>query len=273
MLHKLGISKSGYYDWKKRGLCKQKIRKERVVEKIKTIHKESHENYGAPKIAHVLKEEGEVISERTVGKYMRENGVRAQYIKHRTRTTKNCDYSTKLHNILKRDFNPTQPNAAWCTDITYIWTQEDGFVYLTSIMDLYSRKIIRWKLSKTMEVEDVLECLENAKKRRSTDNPVVLHSDRGVQFVSKWYQELTKGMKCSYSRKGNPWDNACIESFHSLIKREWLNRQRILDYAMAYNLVFEYVETFYNTVRIHSHCGYLSPNNYENEYDLKINLN
>lgn len=105
------------------------------------------------------------------------------------------------------------------------------------------------------------------------DNPVVIHSDRGVQFVSKLYQELTQGMKCSYSRKGNPWDNACIESFHSLIKREWLNRYKIIDYEMAYKLVFEYVETFYNTVRIHSHCGYQPPNRFENEFNNKKNLN
>ncbi len=167
-----------------------------------------------------------MISERTVGKYMRENGIKAQYIKHRTKTTRDCDYSTTLANILKRDFQPDEPNAAWCTDITYIWTQEEGFVYLTSIMDLYSRKIISWKLSRTMEVKDVLECLEKAKERRNMEKPVVIHSDRGVQFVSKWYQELTAGMKRSYSAKGNPWDNACIESFHSLIKREWLNRKK-----------------------------------------------
>lgn len=201
---------------------------------------------------------------------MRENGIKAQYIKHRTRTTRDCDHSTKLHNILKRDFDPEKPNAAWCTDITYIWTQEDGFVYLTSIMDLYSRKIISWKLSKTMEVEDVLECLKIAKIRRAWI--ILWWSIRTViQFVSRLYQELTKGMKCSYSRKGNPWDNACIESFHSLIKREWLNRQRIMNYEEAYNLVFEYVETFYNTMRIHDHCGFQSPNDYERNYNYQKN--
>lgn len=164
MLEKLGISKSGFYAWRKREKSARQKRKERIVEKVKEIHEKSYNNYGAPKITHILREQGEVISERTVGNYMRENGIKAQYIKHRTRTTKDCDYSTKLQNILKRDFNPKEPNAAWCTDITYIWTQENGFVYLTSIMDLFSRKIISWKLSKTMEVEDVLECLEIAKK-------------------------------------------------------------------------------------------------------------
>lgn len=273
MLSKLGISKSGYYSWRKREKSAREIRKERVVKDIKEIYQKSYQNYGAPKIAHILREQGEVISERTVGKYMHENGLKAQYIRHRTKTTRDCDFSTKLHNILKRDFNPEKPNTAWCTDITYIWTLDDGFVYLTSIMDLYSRKIISWKLSKTMEVEEVLECLRIAKIRRQMDHPVVIHSDRGVQFVSKRYQELTKGMECSYSRKGNPWDNACIESFHSLIKREWLNRQRIMNYEEAYHLVFEYVEAFYNTVRIHSHCEYQSPNDYESNYDFQKKIN
>ena len=139
-------------------------------------------------------------------------------------------------------------------------------MYLTSIMDLYSRKIIAWKLTKTMEVEEVLKCLVEAKRRRKTDNPVVIHSDRGVQFTSKKYYNLTVGMIGSYSKKGNPWDNACIESFHALIKREWLNRFKIMDYRQTYQLVFEYIETFYNTVRIHNHCGYISPNNYESAF-------
>ena len=273
MLKKLGISKSGYYSWKNRKKSSQKIRKERVIKEIKQIHEDSFQNYGAPKIAHILKERGEVISERTVGVYMRENGIKAQYIKRRTRTTRDCDFSNKLQNILDRHFNPTEPNAMWCTDITYIWTHEEGFVYLTSVMDLFSRKIIGWKLSKTMETEDVLECVEQAKSRRKLEKPLVLHSDRGVQYVSRYYREITEGMQRSYSKKGNPWDNACIESFHSIIKREWLNRFKITDYKMAYRLVFEYIETFYNTIRIHSHCGYISPNNFEKAFEVNKNLN
>ena len=119
------------------------------------------------------------------------------------------------------------------------------------------------------KVKDVLECLEKAKQRRNMEKPIVIHSDRGVQFVSKWYQKLTAGMQRSYSSKGNPWDNACIESFHALIKRECLKHHRIQNYEEAYQLVFEYIETFYNTVRIHSHCDYQSPNDYEKQYELQ----
>ena len=175
------------------------------------------------------------------------------------------DFSSELQNILDEQFNPERPNAVWCSDITYIWTI-DGFVYLTSIMDLYSRKIIAWTLSKTLEVSCVIETINKAKARRKIEEPLILHSDRGSQYVSKEYKRITVGIQCSYSKKAYPWDNACIESFHSLIKREWLNRFKIRDYDHAYRLVFEYLEAFYNTKRIHSHCDYMSPNDYEELY-------
>ena len=168
-------------------------------------------------------------------------------------------------NILNEQFNPALPDAVWCSDITYIWTF-DGFVYLTSIMDLYSRKFIDWVLSYTLEAKWVIEAVKRAKKTRNVDKPLIMHTDRGSQYVSVDYIQATTNMQRSYSKKAYPWDNACIESFHALIKREWLNRFKIIDYNHAYKLVFQYIETFYNTVRIHSHCGYLSPNEYEMKY-------
>lgn len=114
-----------------------------------------------------------------------------------------------------------------------------------------------------MEVSCVTETIAKAKARRNTDLPLILHSVRGSQYVSKAYREATDKMQLSYSHKGYPYDNACIESFHSLIKRECLNRFEIQNYDNAYQLVFEYIETFYNTVRIHSHCDFMSPNDFE----------
>lgn len=225
----------------------------------------SHQNYGAPKIAKQLHKNGDNISERTVGKYMHEMHIKAQYIKPYTITTKDSDFSSKLANILNEQFNPSKPNAVWCTDITYIWTV-DGFVYLTSIMDLYSRKIISWTLSKTLEVSCVVDTINKAKASRNIAEPLIMHSDRGSQYVSKKYRKITNEMKLSYSKKAYPWDNACIESFHALIKSEWLNRFKIKNYTHAYMLVFEYIEAFYNTVRIHSHCDYMSPDEFEKLY-------
>ena len=214
MLKKLKLSKSGYYEYLKRKTCRQKIRKARITERIKEIHKDSKEIYGAPKITRILKKEGEKISEKYVGNIMRENKIKAHYIKP---------------------------------------------------------KIIAWTLSKTLEVEEVLKCLETAKKRRKSAEPVVIHADRGVHYTSKKYKKLTKKMKRSYSRKGTPWDNACIESYHALIKREWLNRFKITNYEHAYRLVFEYIEGFYNTIRVHSHCDFKSPNEYEYNYLISNN--
>lgn len=269
VLRVLGVSRNGYYSFRKRLPSDRQKRKEALMEKIMEIYNDSHQNYGAPKITKVLQGEGEKTSEKTVGNYMRELGIRAQYVKPYTVTTIDSDFSIELKNILDEEFNPSEPNAVWCSDITYIWTYE-GFVYLTSIMDLFSRKIIAWELSTTLEAKWVVETITRAKKARRIDKPLVMHSDRGIQYTCSAYKEATEGLINSYSKKAFPWDNACIESFHALIKREWLNRFKILDHNHAYRLVFEYIEAFYNTVRIHSHCGYLSPNQYEVNYAKQL---
>ncbi|MBB5337630.1 IS3 family transposase [Pectinatus brassicae] len=179
MLYFLGVSKSGYSSWTKRNPSKQEVRKRLIQDKIMDIYHESHQNYGAPKIAKSLQSTGEFIAERTVGQYMRELGIKAQYVKPYTVTTINSNFSDDLKNILNEEFNPLSPNALWCTDITYIWTL-DGFVYLTSIMDLFSRKIIFWTLSKTLEVSRVVETVKNALATRKV-TPKLIHSDRGSQ--------------------------------------------------------------------------------------------
>ena len=196
---------------------------------------------------------------------MREMGLKAQWIKHYTITTIALDLSGTYKNILKKQFNPDTPDVVWCSDITYIWTF-DGFVCLTSIMDLYSRKTIAWELSRTLEAKWIIKAVEKAKKNRHVTSPLIMHPDRGCQYTSVDYIDATEGMTRSYSKKGYPWDNACIESFHSLLKREWISRFKIKDYKHAYKLVFEYIETFYNTVRIHSHCNYEPPNKHEKNY-------
>ena len=270
MLKFLGVSRSGYRSFLNRTVSATKQRKEAMKKKIQTIYNDSKQNYGAPKITRELRKSGETIAERTVGKYMREMGIKAQWIKPWTTTTRDSDFSNELLNILDEQFNPERPNAVWCTDITYIWTQ-DGFVYLNCVMDLFARKIIAWTLADTMEVSTVIETINKAKARRNTDLPLIIHSDRGSQYVSNAWREATESMQLSYSHSGYPYDNACIESFHSLIKREWLNRFNIRNYSHAYRLVFEYIETFYNTVRIHSHCDYMSPDDFEKLYE-RVNV-
>ena len=208
MLKYLGVSRSGYRAFTKHKPSTSQQHKAAVKQDIQKIYDKSKQNYGAPKITAELRKSGETISERTVGKYMREMGIRAQWTKPWIPTTKDSDFSKELHNILNEQFNPNRPNAVWCTDITYIWTL-DGFVYLTSIMDLYSRKIIAWTLSETMEVSCVVDTVNKAKASRNTDLPLILHSDRGSQYVSKAYRDATEKFQLSYSHKGYPYDNAC----------------------------------------------------------------
>ena len=133
-------------------------------------------------------------------------------------------------------------------------------------MDLFSRKIIAWNLSRKLDASSIVRMIQMAKQTRNPGRLVVIHTDSGCQYLSQSYIKETAQMRRSYSKKGYPWDNACIESFHALIKREWLNRFKIENYQQAYMLVFEYINTFYNTVRIHSHCNYMSPNDYEKLY-------
>lgn len=266
MLKFLGVSRSGYRAFLKRKVSPSRQRKESNKKQIGKIYDDSKQNYGAPKITKELRKLGYIISQRTVGKYMKEMGIKAQWVKPWTTTTRDSDFSTELHNILDEQFNPDWPNAVWCTDITYIWTQ-NGFVYLNCVMDLYSRKIIAWTLADTMEVSTVVATIKKAKATRSTALPLIIHTDRGSQYVSAAWREATGKMQRSYSHSGYPYDNACIESFHALIKREWINRFNIRNYNHAYRLVFEYIEAFYNTVRLHSHCDYMSPAEFEKLYE------
>ena len=218
----VGISRSGYYqrEMRRNHQSPRKLRKKIIQGEIKAIWLKSFCIYGAGKITQELRLKGYKIAERTVGKYMRELGIHAVYLTPWTTTTRNSKFDKQLINILDEQFNPLRPNAVWCIDTTYI-PVHDGFVYLTSIMDLYSRRIVGWDLSETLEVSNVTPLIEKTKRNRHISKPLIMHSDRGSQFTSEAYNQVTANMTLSYSKKAYPWDNACIESFHALIKREW----------------------------------------------------
>jgi putative transposase len=268
VLKLIGVSTSGYYKWLKRLPSAQQIKKDAAKVQITKIYHESHQIYGAPKIASILQANGMQLTEKTVGNYMRELGIRAIWTSPYRKTTIDPNFDDQLKNILNREFNPIAPNTVWVTDITYIHTLA-GFVYLTSIMDLFSRKIIGWHVANSLNTEHVVEAIEKAKQQRQLEHPILIHSDRGCQFVSEQFLKTTPAHQFihSYSRKSTPWDNACIESFHALIKREWLNRYVIKNLEHAHQLIFNYIEAFYNTIRIHSHCAMQSPYDYECKFD------
>ena len=170
------FKESGYLSCKNRQPSNTEQNRNRIKEKIKELYDDSHQNYGAPKITQELHKQGETTAEKTVGNYMRQMGIKAQWVKPYTVTTIDSDFSTKLKNILDEKFNPDEPDAVWVSDITYILTFE-GFVYLTSIMDLFSRKIIAWVLSTTLEAVHVVDCVEKAKQRRNIRKPLIFHCD------------------------------------------------------------------------------------------------
>ena len=265
MLKNLDLSKSNYYDWKKREPLDREYKRGFVCDLIQKIYDQNKGIYGAPKICHELRKRRISISVRTVGLYMRQMGLRACYITPWTTTTRDPNFEASLQNILDENFNPDNPDEVWCIDTTYIPT-DSGFVYLTSIIDLFSRKIVAWDTADTLSTEVVLPIIEKAKQRRNANKALIMHSDRGSQFTSDAYKKVTSQMTNSYSAKGYPWDNACIESFHALIKREWLTRFKIKDIHEAHRLCFEYIDAYYNTVRIHSHCDYMTPMAFEQLY-------
>lgn len=211
MLDYLQISTSGYYHWKNRKDSKQAIKRRKIKEAIQQAYDDSYQIYGAPKITKVLERRSISVAVRTVSKSMKELGIKAHYRQKVTKTTISSNFTSRLKNVLNCQFNPSEPNSVWVSDITYIWS-EQAFVYLTSIMDLYSRKIIAWELTDSLRVEAIVSCVSKAKLTRKTEQPVVLHSDRGLQYTSNdYYKALGATIQPSYSRKGNPWDNAPIE--------------------------------------------------------------
>lgn len=157
-------------------------------------------------------------------------------------------------NILDRDFTTSGINQKWCTDITYIHTINDGWTYLASVMDFHSKKIIGYAYSKTMKAELAVKAIENACLNVKETTGIILHSDLGTQYTCRLFEDclLSRKMIHSYSRKGNPYDNACIESFHSILKKEETHHHRYFDFKMAGKAIFEYIESWYNRKRIHS---------------------
>jgi transposase InsO family protein len=170
-------------------------------------------------------------------------------------------------NLLNQQFEVDEPNQVWVADITYIWTKE-GWLYLASVMDLFSRKIVGWCLSERMTKELVIKALNRAIDERKPQPGLIHHSDQGSQYASNEYQAILRqyGMQTSMSRKGNCYDNACAESFHSIIKKELIFHETFATREEAKHRIFEYIECFYNAERIHSTNEYISPMAYEKMY-------
>ena len=266
----LKVSTSGYYKWLKQQSSPPSEREAHRLEirqKISKSHYESFGTYGSPRVHDDLLDWGYSTSLKTVTRMMKDMGLRA-IPKEKFIVTTDSDHDFKTYpNHLNRQFNVDKPNQVWVADITYIWTLE-GWVYLSSVMDLFSRKIVGWSLASHMKKELSIQALNRAIITRQPEEGLLHHSDRGSQYSSQDYINLLKEneMVISMSKKGDPYDNACIESFHSTIKKEWIHRKKYKTREEAINSINYYISSFYNVRRKHSTLGYLSPADFERQY-------
>lgn len=267
----LEVSRSGYYAWLARGESRRSQEDRRLLLLICEEHERSRGTYGAPRIHAALKRRGETCGLHRVERLMREAGIRSK-VRRKFRKTTDSDHAHAIApNLLAQDFEVFGPNQVWVSDITYIWTDE-GWLYLATTMDLYSRKIVGWAMSSCITAELVVDALVMAIDLRSPPPGLVHHSDRGVQYAAHAFQGLLEenGITCSMSGKGNCYDNAVKESFFHTLKTEHCDHEHYRTRAQARSSVFEYIEVFYNRTRLHSTLGYRSPVEFEDQQRVAV---
>lgn len=233
-----------------------------LLSEIQEVFDGSKGRYGVRRVHAALKRKGLVVNRKVVEKIMRRNHLRPKR-KRRFRSTTDSNHKMPIsENLLNREFQVESPNEVWVGDITYIDTQE-GWLYLATFIDLFSRKVVGWSMSENMAASLVVSAFDMATQRQGVSAPAVIHSDRGSQYASKSFRSKLKKCKQSMSRKGNCWDNAVAESFFGALKSELIHRERFKTRKEAEMGVFEYIEIFYNKRRLHSALGYLSPDEFE----------
>ena len=267
----LAVSFSGYYESLKRLPCQQIIRRENISQSIARSYFQSNRIYGYRKVHEDLLEENINCCSETVRRIMRDIDLHSR-VKRKFVITTDSDHSFKIaDNILNRNFRADYPNQKWAADITYIPTKS-GWLYLAVVMDLFSRRIVGWSMSKNIDCKLVQNAVKMAILHRNPDKGLIHHSDRGVQYAAQDFQDLLydNDFICSMSRKGNCWDNACVESFFGSLKSEWVKDKKYESYKEAEIDIFNYIEVFYNRKRRHASLGNVSPADYEKKH--KINL-
>jgi putative transposase len=264
MCRALTVSPAGYYAWLERPESSRARQNRTMLSAIRVIHRESRETYGSPSIWGVLVKQGHHIGEHRVARLMRQDGLRAKTVKKWRATTQSQHPFPVAANTLDRVFTVAAPNRVWAGDITYIWTLE-GWLYLAVLLDLYSRRVIGWAMGSRLTADLAERALTMALTNRAPTAGLLHHSDRGSQYAATSYQRVlaASGLSPSMSRKGNCWDNACVESFFGTLKRELVYHRRYMTRAEATQDIFEYIEVFYNRQRRHSTLGNDSPAEYE----------
>ena len=263
---------SVYYYHKQNRENSYKKANEELDKKIKEEYEKSKKRYGSPKITKILNQQGIKVSQKRVARRMKVLGIKSIIIrKYNHKGNKKVD-DTNKKNLLEQNFKAEKPSEKWVGDITYIYTKETGWTYLAIVMDLFDLKIIGWSYGKNMTSELVISAFRKAKAARGVTEGMIFHSDLGSQYTSKEYEKmlLENNVKHSYSKKGYPYDNASMESFNAILKKEEVNVNTYETFNEAKLAIFEFIESWYNNVRVHSTLDYKTPNQKYDEYIKNI---
>lgn len=265
MARMLGVSRSGYYNYLKRGQSTRDLENKKLMDVMKIIFEESHQTYGSPRLHAALKDQGFTCSRPKVARLMKSHGLAAKMSRRLKRTTKR---SNKDHrpNLVQQNFQVPAPNRVWVGDITYIWVR-GRWVYLAVVLDLFSRKIVGMALDETMKSDLVRQAITQALLYRQPPVGLIHHSDLGSQYTSHDIQNLAKSQGILLSYGTSAYDNAVMESFFHTLKTEHVYFKTYQTLEEAKLDIFTYIFAFYNSKRRHSTLGYQSPNQMENKYN------
>lgn len=264
----LGVSRSGFHAWRRRPPSDRALSDAWLTERIREIHTRSRGTYGSPRVQAGLRREGIRVGRKRVERLLAAAGLSGDHRRRKGRTTIRVQGVRVASDLVERDFNPTEPNRLWCADLKEIPTWE-GKLYLASVLDCFSRKVVGWSLRDDMQAEIVVDALDMAIARRRPTPGLIHHSDQGWQYVALVFgQRLrTAGIAQSMGSKGDCFDNAAIESYHATLEQDLLRRRSFRTRQEARTAVFDYLETFSNRERLHSTLGYRSPDEYERDHE------
>ena len=259
---------SVYYYHKQNKENSYKKANEELDKKILEEFEKSKKRYGSPKITKMLKNQGVQVSQKRVARRMKALGIKSIIVKKYNHNGNKKVDDTDKENLLAQNFKAEKPSEKWVGDITYIYTKETGWTYLAIVMDLFDLKVIRWSYGLNMTAELVVSAFEKAVETRGITEKMIFHSDLGSQYTSNEFENLLleKNVRHSYSKKGYPYDNASMESFNAILKKEEVNVNTYATFKEARIAIFEFIESWYNNTRIHGSNGYMTPNQKYDEY-------
>lgn len=259
----LGVSHSGFYAWQKRSPSARRERDDALLSQVRASHERSNGTYGSPRILGDLRDLGERVGQKRVARLMRELGISGVSRRRGTFTTRRSPNAEAAPDLVERDFTVRAPNELWVADITYVPTWA-GFLYLSIVLDAFSRRVVGWAMANHLKTELVLDALEMATTQRRPES-VIHHSDHGTQYTSLAFGKRCEemGVRPSMGSVGDAYDNAMAESFFATLECELLNRHRFRTQVEARHAIFRFIEGWYNPHRRHSALGNRSPINYE----------